>query len=353
MTILIFSGLGDSHALSVNAALDFCKKDKFRLLADVFPEGLQLNVEFDGSQDVPLVNVDGVAFGNVETVWLRRRISPKNISSDINAEDKNIALQEADEFWKAMLYGCFGSARWINDVKTKLSANSKIYQINMARLAGLKAPKTLFSNNPNEIRKFVKNVGRSVFKSFSAVSWVENGNIVAAYTNEVDLNDLADDTILRNSPGIFQERVDPLYEARIICMGNQIIAAKIKASRDGVDAQDWRLGYYGKLQVSPLDLDMNFKERILKFMNIMGLQFGALDFILGKNGEWYFLEVNESGQFLWLESYNPDLKLLRPFCQFLSSDRDLPDFSYAEIWKSFGLSEKLRMEMEKVKLVSM
>jgi D-alanine-D-alanine ligase-like ATP-grasp enzyme len=33
----------------------------------------------------------------------------------------------------------------------------------------------------------------------------------------------------------------------------------------------------------------------------MNLRSGSLDFSLNKNGEYYFLEVNPNGQWLWLE----------------------------------------------------
>jgi glutathione synthase/RimK-type ligase-like ATP-grasp enzyme len=36
-------------------------------------------------------------------------------------------------------------------------------------------------------------------------------------------------------------------------------------------------------------------------MKRLGLEFGALDFIVTETGVWYFLEVNPSGQWLWIE----------------------------------------------------
>jgi acetyl/propionyl-CoA carboxylase alpha subunit len=37
-------------------------------------------------------------------------------------------------------------------------------------------------------------------------------------------------------------------------------------------------------------------------MKIMQLEFGALDFIVDPEGNWWFLEVNPSGQWLWIET---------------------------------------------------
>lgn len=52
-------------------------------------------------------------------------------------------------------------------------------------------------------------------------------------------------------------------------------------------------------------------------MHKMGLVFGTLDFIVNENDEYIFLEVNEQGQFLWIEDLNPDLKMLDVFIHFL------------------------------------
>ena len=49
----------------------------------------------------------------------------------------------------------------------------------------------------------------------------------------------------------------------------------------------------------------------------MGLVFGALDFIVSEDHEYIFLEVNEQGQFLWIEELNSDFKMLDIFIGFL------------------------------------
>ena len=52
-------------------------------------------------------------------------------------------------------------------------------------------------------------------------------------------------------------------------------------------------------------------------MQRMGLAFGAFDVIVTPEDEYVFLEVNEQGQFLWLEEFNPDFKMLDIFIQYM------------------------------------
>ncbi len=54
-------------------------------------------------------------------------------------------------------------------------------------------------------------------------------------------------------------------------------------------------------------------------MKKLGLVFGCFDFIVTPDNEYYFLEVNEQGQFLWIEEVNPDIKILDAFVNLLIS----------------------------------
>lgn len=61
-------------------------------------------------------------------------------------------------------------------------------------------------------------------------------------------------------------------------------------------------------------------------MKRLGLVFGCFDFIVTPAGEYVFLEINQMGQFLWIEEANPDFPLLQMFCDFITSGD--PDFRY-------------------------
>ena len=50
-----------------------------------------------------------------------------------------------------------------------------------------------------------------------------------------------------------------------------------------------------------------------------GICFGSVDFAVDKDGQWWFLEINEQGQFLWLDQFNPQAKTLERFCAFITA----------------------------------
>jgi hypothetical protein len=43
------------------------------------------------------------------------------------------------------------------------------------------------------------------------------------------------------------------------------------------------------------------KQKILQFTNSQGLFYSAIDLVYSENNEYYFLENNPNGQFLWLQ----------------------------------------------------
>lgn len=49
---------------------------------------------------------------------------------------------------------------------------------------------------------------------------------------------------------------------------------------------------------------------------------GSFDFAIEENGKYVFFEVNEQGQFLWMERHCPQLPVLDMFTKFLISSNE-------------------------------
>lgn len=61
-----------------------------------------------------------------------------------------------------------------------------------------------------------------------------------------------------------------------------------------------------------------FEKKIQKFMNKIGLKTGSIDVILTPENEFYFLEINPTGQFGWV-SQNCNFYLEKEIAKFLIS----------------------------------
>jgi hypothetical protein len=91
---------------------------------------------------------------------------------------------------------------------------------------------------------------------------------------------------------------------------------------------------------------------ILRFAAAAGVCTGSLDLAVDRNGEWWFLEINEQGQFLWLDDFCPQAQLLEKFCAFLTApqgskqtleDRQGPFPSISEYQRSHQQEEALNI----------
>ena len=65
-------------------------------------------------------------------------------------------------------------------------------------------------------------------------------------------------------------------------------------------------GTSSRLLILPADglanqLPREIETKILALMKIFGLVYGAFDFIVTPDGRYVFLEVNPSGQYMWIE----------------------------------------------------
>jgi len=220
-------------------------------------------------------------------------------------------------------------AFWVNPVQSYERANSKLLQLRIAREAGFSIPDTLMSNDPAQIRRFVaeRESDGVVYKTFFPTRWeLADGGRAFLPTTEISLDALPEDDILRLTPGIFQAKLPKAYEIRVTVMGRECVPARIDWRAGAKGRDDWRFDLGQDVTVKDMPLPEEVREPCLKVMSRLGIVFGCFDLIVTPDGETVFLEVNEMGQFLWVETALPQHSLLDMFCRFLIEGR--PDFRY-------------------------
>jgi hypothetical protein len=138
--------------------------------------------------------------------------------------------------------------------------------------------------------------------------------VLATLVTERDLAGF-EDSLLRATPGIFQAHIPKAFELRVTFIGRRSFTAKLLSQETIGGRLDWRKSY-SELKMEPFQLPKSVEERCWKLMQELGIVFGCFDFIVTPQNEFLFLEVNEMGQFLFVE-YATDLPVLDAFCALL------------------------------------
>ena len=81
-------------------------------------------------------------------------------------------------------------------------------------------------------------------------------------------------------------------------MGRKIFAVEIHKLDKG--EVDWRKPNIRKSYKEHF-LPQGLNRQILKIHEYLNLLYSAMDFILTPDGEYYFLEINPAGEWVWLE----------------------------------------------------
>lgn len=320
MKFLIATEPDDTHAILVKIALEESGK-KVRCIFTADHPTQQKNSIFIDNQRLSWLSADdynSISECNYDVVWWRRPRKPFLPKHEIHPEDYPFVVKENHLFFESLPYLVNKEAWWINPIDAHRKANSKILQLSMASQCGLTIPITLCSNSPTEIKDFLlKNKNNVIYKCFCSHFWSEKDQIKLSYTSAIDWLKLPSNQTLQRSPGIFQVHVQKKYELRVTCFGNYIVAAKLNSQSHADGQLDWRAIPFKEMSVEPYFLPDEITKKIKLFMQKLGIVFGCFDFIVTPDNQYVFLEVNEQGQFLWLEEYNPDLKMLDIFTQFM------------------------------------
>lgn len=206
-----------------------------------------------------------------------------------------------------------------HSVERRLDQNKSL-GARLARASGFSVPDTLITDDPHAFRSFVADRPDLYFAVKPTAGWAalrSSGEAVGAYTIRLGRKsalDVADS--VRYAPVILQPYVEKKFELRVTCVGSRIFACRIDSQEAVETTVDWRLYPEDPVGHSVYIVSGSLERRIAAFMQSSGLVYGAIDLIVTPDGDVVFLEVNPSGQYLWLEHLT-GLKITRAIADWL------------------------------------
>ncbi len=293
--ILVISSEVDNHAMEVLRRLVDMRVPATLLDLSQFPQGMHLAIDYDPYQISPVLSWDetDLDLDTCSVIWWRRP-QPFDLHAEItDSVDRSFAYTECQAaisgLWRML------DAFWVNHPRLEEEASLKASQLKIAREVGLEVPVTLTTNDPGRARAFVDTFGArsTIYKAFSGTeeAWRETRVL---RSEEIALLDN-----VGYAPVIFQECVPALFDLRVTVVGQEIFAAAIHA-QDSTYEFDYRMDME-RAQVEEIELPSNLSNRIIAFMERLGLTYGAIDMRLTPDQRYVFLEINPSGQWLFIE----------------------------------------------------
>ncbi len=185
----------------------------------------------------------------------------------------------------------------------KDNLNNRILNSSVAKKVGLNIPTTLVTTSKSAALNFVemhptvvtKPIGDNHFSySDGNSSWTSSGTRLVTIE---DLENLSDTFF----PMHLQEYISKDYEVRVFVYKDLIYAMAIFSQMDPQTKIDYR--NYNNIRPNrnvPYSLPQVIQSKIIHLMSQLGLTTCSMDLIVTPENEFYFLEVNPSGQIKWM-----------------------------------------------------
>ena len=346
MKVIILARPNDNHTSPIKWALKQAGYNVVCWAGLSWSEQQQASILFDKKTKL-FLGAHEVEPGDV--VWIRRPELPVPHPEVLEA-DKKFADNEYRDFYQSLAFLLEAlSVRCVNKHSAARFINNKGVQLHLANACGLKVPKTLFSNSPQATKDFIGSSSRRMIcKAFTPHMWERRSHRDVAITEtfEITREHLPEDEVLTFAPGIYQDMVVKQFDVRTVLMGNRIYS---HAVHNPENALDWRGdAARGRVEVEIIPTPPEVEQQLLEFAHRAGICFGSVDFAVDMQGQWWFLEINEEGQFLWLDLRNRAARLLERFCAFLTMPEDSTKSleERAALFPSFSDFEHFRDEQD-------
>ncbi|OLT15435.1 glutathione synthase/ribosomal protein S6 modification enzyme (glutaminyl transferase) [Pseudonocardia sp. CNS-139] len=305
MSVLVLSEECDPTADAVIDSLQRLDTEVYRVDLGWFPTRLDLDAVLGvagwngalhaGNRVIKLERLTSVFY---------RRPTAFRFEPGLTGPELRHAAMEA----KLGLGGCLWAIPgllWVNHPGRQADMHKPV-QLAAAKAAGLLVPRTLITNRPEAVERFVReSPGRVVIKPLGFASIHEDGARAALYTHVLTDDELTDLRGVETTAHMFQRYVqDKAYELRLTVVGQgrdaQFFPVAIHAGSPA-STVDFRADY-PSLAYTIAELPRDVELGVRAFMNKFGIALGHFDFSVDTDGRHWFLECNgAAGQYQFTE----------------------------------------------------
>jgi hypothetical protein len=299
--ILIISDRNDVHTLKVES---FFKRDSIQYV--------KFNIDVESLKET-IIRFHGAAWDiesptgsfrtdEITVIW-NRRTYVELLLDEIDNNDVGFKIWKGE--WNKTLLGIYASLEsncWLNFYRDSYYAENKYRQSTIAKEIGFKTPSFICSNDKEFLKSFFKDKKEKVLKFMNQDFYkTEDNEFKGLYVNKIEIEELDKFQDNGENPIILQDYISKSYEVRYTVVGQEHFVCKIDSQASKIASTDWRRYDLANTPHEIISPPVDVKKKVVELMKKFNLGYGALDFIVSEANEWYFLELNSMGQFLWIE----------------------------------------------------
>lgn len=313
-SIIILAKSDDAHVNHLRPFIEERGFDVIQLSRRDIPLKDNISIQISMDKEEFLLHRDNRFYNlnHAKSFWYRR-MEPHNFPGHLTQRQEGFARAEFSQAFLGLLNTLPKDLRWIDHPRNIDLATFELVQLKTAKHSGFFIPRTLITSNYEEALSFFQLLkGNVIYKTLSTPSLIDFSDRVyvrPSFSERMDLSKgLETKTTrvtremvesMRNpqfAPCEFQELIIREKEFRITVIGKKAFIVEIKSPEN---SNDWR-NHYGNLEYIYTKND-ELEMLCLRLSGKLNLSYCAIDVIMDKNGNYYLLDVNPTGQFLWLE----------------------------------------------------
>jgi glutathione synthase/RimK-type ligase-like ATP-grasp enzyme len=269
-----------------------------------FPRRLTFTTsDFDGRRRYLRHGDREADLDRLSAVWYRRPTA-FDFGPDMPEPERIFARKEAMQAIGGILRAT--DCLWVNRPDIDAIGELKPYQLELAKRMGLRVPRTLLTNDPQEVAALLERADAPIVYKAQTGGVIHYpgafpGGLLTTVVGE-EIHEHLDR--VGHTMCMFQDYIEKSYEVRLTVIGNTYFPVTINSQEMETTRIDWR-GESGEQAVLPYGDYRPLPEEIVKrtqaLLSELRAVYAAVDFIVTPDGEHVFLEVNPAGQFMWMQ----------------------------------------------------
>jgi glutathione synthase/RimK-type ligase-like ATP-grasp enzyme len=238
---------------------------------------------------------------DIKLAWFHRE-GRFRFKLGLPADSLKIAEAETD-MTVAGLWEC-APWQWVQHPAAVTMASNKLNQLVEAQRLGFSIPRTLITNNVQQAAEFIDRCEQGAIIKDMDTQFAEiQGVTYMSWTEPIAKDQLLSAGIPGGIPICIQEYVPKRIEIRATVVGDRVFPVAIDSQANPETRYDFRKGSLitGGHHYTPTELPPEIEHGCVALLEVFGLDYGAIDFVLKPDGSYTFLELNTTGAWVWAE----------------------------------------------------